>query len=236
MTNMWTETDSMVKRQEAAGGIWVQLKNDGDKEVLVFVGGPYPREVVFVDAKYEIFNESHKAAGHKSTLRVAINAATYPGKEMKVLEMGVMLYRDLAAMREKRPLDRWAFEVQRHGGPKDPKTRYSLLPEVQLSAEEAAAFASLKQHDLASLYDDAADDGTSIGSYDRAGSGAQAIDPAAAQRLVQALKTLPRSAADEFCAHFGVQRIKDLPASRASEATAYVERLAAPPADIDPFA
>ena len=59
MTNMWTETDSMVKRQEAAGGIWVQLKNDGDKEVLVFVGGPYPREVVFVDGKYEKIGRAH---------------------------------------------------------------------------------------------------------------------------------------------------------------------------------
>jgi len=246
-TNMWEQTESIASRHEGGSGTWIRLQNDGDREVVVFLGEPYPREVVFVDGKYELFSEEHKAAGLKSSLRVAINAAIAESREVKVLEMGVLLFKELAAMRAKRPLHKWSFEVQRHGAAKDPKTRYSLLPEEQLSAEDQAAFAGLDLIDLAALYGDneAGGDDPILGSYDAPKStgakgkgkpaGDSPIDEATAKRIVTALKSRPREEVDAFTAHFGVQRIKDLPKSKVEEALAYVERLTQPE-EVDPFA
>ena len=237
--SMWERTEGIASRHDGGGGQWIQLKNDGDREGVVFLGEPYPREVVFVDGKYELFNDVHKAAGHKSSLRVAINAALVETREVKVFEMGVMLFKELAAMRNKRPLEKWSFEVQRHGAPKDPKTRYSLLPEDQLSAADQKAYAALELIDLAALYGDT-DDGA-LGSYDASPPAAAAsktsgqVDEATSRRIVAALKALPRADVDAFLAEFDIKRVKDLPASRVAAALAHVERLTTGD-DIDPFA
>src|SRR5690606_40975467 len=62
--------------------------------------------------------------------------ALFDSKEVKVLEQGVMFFKDLVRVREKYGLEKWAFEIQRHGAAKDPKTTYSILPEHQLRSEE----------------------------------------------------------------------------------------------------
>ncbi|MCA9588115.1 MAG: hypothetical protein KC657_22485, partial [Myxococcales bacterium] len=89
----------------------------------------------------------------------------------KVLEQGVMFFKDLVRVREKYGLEKWAFEIQRHGAAKDPKTTYSILPEHQLSVEQQKAFQALPQHDLAKLYSGEADGGAkggqSLDSYDK---------------------------------------------------------------------
>ena len=72
-----------------------------------------------------------KAAGTKASLRVALNVALYDSKEVKVPEQGVMFFKDPVRVREKYGLEKWAFEIQRHGAAKDPKTTYSILPEHQ---------------------------------------------------------------------------------------------------------
>jgi len=240
-TSMWQQTEDMAKRHEQSGGSWLKLQNDGDKAVVVFLGEPYPREVCFVDGKYVLFDDKLKAQGLKPSLRVALNVALYDSKEVKVLEQGVMFFKDLVRVRSKYGLDSWAFEVQRHGAAKDPKTSYSILPEHQLSAEQQRAFQALALHDLAKMY--AGDEGGSgsVGSYDRRPS--ETIEPRVAQDLATQLKALPREAVDRFLQKFAVQRIKDLPTAQIEKARAFVEQLTAeftapaPAAgDVDPFA
>ena len=153
MTNsMWQQTEEMAKKHDQGGSLWLKLAGDGDKAVVVFLGEPHPREVAFVDGKYVEVDEKMKAAGTKASLRVALNVALYDSKEVKVLEQGVMFFKDLVRVREKYGLEKWAFEIQRHGAAKDPKTTYSILPEHQLSVEQQKAFQALPQHDLAKLY------------------------------------------------------------------------------------
>ena len=250
MTSMWQQTEEMAKKHEQSGGHWLKLAGDGDKAVIVFLGEPHPREVAFIDGKYVEVDEKMKAAGTKASLRVALNVALYDSKEVKVLEQGVMFFKDLVRVREKYGLEKWAFEIQRHGAAKDPKTTYSILPEHQLSAEQQRAFQALPQHDLAKLYAGESDGGGAKGgqaldSFDKKAEakGDGAISPNVAQGIVTALKALPREATDKFLAKFGVQRIKDLPASQVEKARAFVEQLqtesAAPVADeteVDPFA
>ena len=248
-TSMWQQTEEMAKKHDQGGSLWLKLAGDGDKAVVVFLGEPHPREVAFVDGKYVDVDDAMKASGVKASLRVALNVALYDSKEVKVLEQGVMFFKDLVRVREKYGLEKWAFEIQRHGAAKDPKTTYSILPEHQLSAEQQKAFQALPQHDLAKLYSGEGDGGGAKGgqfldSFDKKADAKDGlVAPNVAQGLVTALKALPREATDKFLAKFGVQRIKDLPASQVEKARAVVEQLqtesAAPAADeteVDPFA
>jgi hypothetical protein len=148
---MWQQTAEMAKRHDQNAGRWLRLQNDGDRAVIVFLGEPHPREVCFVDGKYVEFDEKLKAEGHKASLRIAINVALLETGDVKVLELGVMFFKDLVRVKEKYGLEKWAFEVQRHGAPKDPKTSYSILPEQALTPEQQAAFQSLEREDLANL-------------------------------------------------------------------------------------
>lgn len=237
----WQQTEEMAKKHDQGSSTWLKLAGDGDKAVVVFLGEPFPREVCFVDGKYVPFDDKLKAQGLKPSLRVALNVALYDTKEVKVLEQGVIFFKDLVRVREKYGIERWAFEIQRHGAAKDPKTTYSILPEHQLTPEQQKEFQGLKLNDLDKLYS-GGDESSSLGSYDRKDS--DVIDAGTAQAIATQLKTMPREAADRFCKKFGITRIKDLPAAQVEKARAFVEVLAsefaAPAAadsrETDPFA
>lgn len=154
MTNsMGQQPEEMTKKHNQGGSLWLKLAGDGDKAVVVFLGEPHPREVAFVDGRCVEVGEKMKAA----SLRGALNVALYASKEVKVLEQGVMFFKALVRVREKYDLEKCAFEIQRHGAAKDPKTTYSILLKHQLSVEQQKVFQALPQHDLAELYSGEAD-------------------------------------------------------------------------------
>ncbi len=243
----WDVTEEMVKRRDRDSGLWMKLTNDGDKETFVFLGEPSPREGCFNEGRFVPFDDAMKAQGLKSTLRIAINVAIYNTREIKIFEFGVTVFKDLVRLREKFGLDKWAFEMQRHGAAKDPKTTYSILPDHQLTVEEIKEFKTLKLHDLEELH--AADGGAagdSLGSYDRKADRKAdgTIDSNTVQVVTKQLKTMPREAVERFCAKFGITRVRDLPSAQIDKARAFLEVLAtefaaptpkAPP-ETDPFA
>ncbi|MCY1036204.1 hypothetical protein OV207_32515 [Corallococcus sp. BB11-1] len=241
-SNMWEQTAAMAKQHEQQGGAWLKLANDGDIAVVVFLGEPHPREVVFLDNKFVPFDEKLKAQGHKPSLRVALNVAVYGTREVKVMEQASTFFTNLLQVRAKYGLETWAFEVKRHGAAKDPKTTYSLLPEKQLSPAEVTDFQALRLHDLPKLYAAeaaAAASGTSPAAPSSPKAG-EPVDVKLAQAMATALKALPREAVDRFLQKFGVQRIRDLPASKGELARAFVDSLVAEysaesVADVDPF-
>jgi hypothetical protein len=162
---------------------------------------------------------------------VALNVALYDSKEVKVLEQGVMFFKDLVRVREKYGLEKWAFEIQRHGAAKDPKTTYSILPEHQLSAEQQKAFQALPQHDLAKLYSGEGDSGGKGGAVARL-LRQEGRDQERRRHLAQrgaGHRHRAQGAAargdGQVPQKFGVQRIKDLPASQVEKARAFVEQL-----------
>jgi hypothetical protein len=228
MTNsMWQRTEELAKQHDQQGGSWIRLQNDGDTTVVVFLGEPYPRQVCFVDGKYHVATEELKAAGHKASLRVALNVFVLETKEVKVLEQGVVFFKDLVRVRDKYGLSDWAFDVTRNGAAKDPKTRYSILPERQLSPEEKRVIQGLKLHDLAALYGEA-----------EAEDEPEFVDEEVARQMVGQLKLLPRQAAERFCQKFGVERVRDL--KRAHVETAWelivaLQKEFNPSAAPDPF-
>lgn len=239
-TNMWEQTEEMAKKHDADSSTWLKLANDQDTAVVVFVGDPYPREVSFIDGKYVPADDAVRAAGHKVSLRVAYNVVLPETGEMKVLEQGVMFFKDLVQVREKYGLEKWAFEVKRHGAAKDPKTTYSILPERQLTAEERKAFQSVELLDLPKLYAGETEAEPATASEPEVSG---PIDAKLATAIVTQLKAMPRQAVDRFLEQFGIKRIKDLPAAQWERAKAFVEKLVAEfdapattPVEVDPFA
>jgi len=229
--SMWDQTEELAKKHDQAGGTWLKLANDGDKAVVVFLGEPHPREVCFVDGKYLPFDDSLKAAGHKASLRVAFNVALYDSKEVKVLEQGVVFFKDLLQVRAKYGIEKWSFEVKRHGAAKDPKTSYSILPETQLTPQEQRVFQALPLHDLERLYAESAaePEAPGIGGFDSydAKKGAAPIDPKTAQSIAVVLKAMPPEAVQNFCKRFGITRIKDLLALQVLDAAKLLDELEA---------
>ncbi|HEY3447289.1 MAG TPA: hypothetical protein VGK67_13030 [Myxococcales bacterium] len=228
-TNPWAQTEELAKKHDQNSSTWLKLANDGDKAKVVVLGDPFPREVCFADGKYMPFDEKLKAEGHKPSLRVAFNVAMLDTKEVKVLEQGVVFFKDLCQVREKYGLDKWAFEIRRNGAAKDPKTTYSILPEHQLTPAQQEEFKKLALHDLAALYQ-----GTATAEAPAP------IDEKTAQSLTVVLKSLPKEAVERFCKKLGVARIREIPSAQVQMAIDVLDALEAEfkpkPVEVDPFA
>jgi hypothetical protein len=119
--------------KELEFGVWLNLRQDNDKIILVFLGDPYA---------YEIPRE-----GREPKLEIAINVAIYNTGVVRVLSLSTKTFRTLCQVRDKYGLDNWAFEFTRHGVANNPDPTYTILVEKQLQ-EDKKKFAELKLYDL----------------------------------------------------------------------------------------
>ena len=241
MTTAWDMATSMADKHANSGGIFVRLAANGDKIVGSFCGEPYAREVIWTGERYEQFDENNSAhQGKRPSLRVMLNFFVPAENAMKVIEGGTVWFKDVLKVRDKYGLDKWLFEIERHGEAGDPKTTYSILPEEKLDDEMRARIAAAEPHDLKSIgagNEDAASKDTTKAK--KSSNAAGPIDPRVAGDLVAKLKALPRSDVDAFLAEFGVQRVRDLEAKQEAAARAFIEQLLAKqsqPEEVDPFA
>lgn len=242
MTTAWEMATTMADKHANSGGIFVRLANNGDKIVGAFCGEPYAREVIWTGERYEQFDENNSAhQGKRPSLRVMLNFYVPAEGAMKVIEGGTVWFKDVLKVRDKYGLDKWLFEIERHGDAGDPKTTYSILPEEKLDDEMRARIAAAEAHDLKSIGTGNDEDAGSKGSTatKKSSNAAGPIDPRVAGDLVAKLKALPRSDVDAFLAEFGVQRVRDLEAKHETAARAFIEQLLAKqsqPEEVDPFA
>lgn len=241
MTTAWETATSMADKHANSGGIFVRLAANGDKIIGAFVGEPYAREVIWTGERYEQFDENNSAhQGKRPSLRVMLNFFVPTENAMKVIEGGTVWFKDVLKVRDKYGLDKWLFEIERHGDAGDPKTTYSILPEEKLDDEMRARIAAAEPHDLKSIgtgNDDT--EGKSSSNAKKGSNAAGPIDPRVAGDLVAKLKALPRSDVDAFLAEFGVQRVRDLEAKQEGAARGFIEQLLgkqSQPAEVDPFA
>jgi len=248
MSNAWDQAQGLVdKHSSGAGGLFVRLANTGDKIVGCFVGDPHAREVHWTGERYEECSGDGCSlcaeTGKRPSLRVSMNFYLPGERALKIIEGGVTWFKDLLKVRDKYGLDKWAFEVERHGDAGDPKTTYTILPDEKLTAEQREEIAALQLHDLAKSTSGDSSSGGSFDSYDKKASSSSLIDARIASQLVSRLKALPRDAVDTFLEKFGVKRIRDLKASQKEAAETFVESLEAKhgrgkdeSAEVDPFA
>jgi len=145
-------------------------------------------------------------------------------------------------IRDKYGVDKWLFEIERHGEAGNPKTTYSLLPEEKVSDELKAKITACELHDLERLANSQGDSDDAKPAATAAASRKDGpIDPRVAGEIVARLKSLPRTDVDAFIAKMGVQRVRDLKATDETAARALLDQLetkAAPAqtAEVDPFA
>lgn len=242
MTTAWEMATTMADKHANSGGIFVRLANNGDKIVGAFCGEPYAREVIWTGERYEQFDENNSAhQGKRPSLRVMLNFYVPAEGVMKVIEGGTVWFKDVLKVRDKYGLDKWLFEIERHGDAGDPKTTYSILPEEKLNDEMRARIAAADAHDLKSIGAGNDEDAGSKSSTaaKKSNNAAGPIDPRVAGDLVAKLKALPRSDVDVFLAEFGVQRVRDLEAKHETTARAFIDQLLAKqtqPEEVDPFA
>ena len=241
-TNAWDTASRLADKHANQGGIFIRLAANGDKVVGAFCGEPFAREVVWTGERYETYDPAVHT-DKRPSLRVMLNFFVPDEDDMKVIEGGTNWFKDVLKVRDKYGLDKWLFEIERHGDAGDPKTTYSILPEEKLDDAMRTRIASAEAHDLAAL-----SSGEAASSGDKAPSkpntdSAGPIDPRVASELVGRLKALPRSDVDTFLGEFGVKRVRDLKASDAPAARKALDRLEAAmraSADeddsIDPFA
>jgi hypothetical protein len=240
MTGGWDDAQKLADKHSGSGsGHFVRLVNDRDKIIGAFVGDPLPREVHWTGERYDECTGAGCAPcgeGKRPSLRVSMNFYVPAERAMKIIEGGVTWFKDLLKARDKYGLDKWLFEVERHGAAGDTKTSYTILPEEKLSGEIIAEIEAARPHDLAKVV--GGEGGDRFDSYDRRG-GSQAIDGRAASALVERLKALPRDAVDLFLSKFSIQRVRDLKASDQAAAAAFIESLerkhGGATAEVDPF-
>jgi len=244
MGNSWDKAKSLADKHTNQGGIFVRLANDGDKAVGIFSGEPFAREVVWTGEKYETYDPANSAHSDKRpSLRVMLNFFVPGENAMKVIEGGTTWFRDVLKVRDKYGLDKWMFEIERHGEAGNPKTTYSILPEEKLNDELRAKLAAAEPHDLERLGNGEPGEPASASATQSARPVPTGpIDPRLAGELVARLKALPRTDVDAFLAKFGVQRVRDLRAADEGAARALLDQLEAKqapaeePAEVDPFA
>ncbi|MDY0059818.1 MAG: hypothetical protein RBU45_08420 [Myxococcota bacterium] len=244
MSNTWDKAKSLADKHANQGGIFVRLANDGDKVVGAFCGEPFAREVVWTGERYETYDAANDAHSDKRpSLRVMLNFFVPAENAMKVIEGGTTWFKDVLKVRDKYGLEKWIFEIERHGEAGNPKTTYSILPEEKLTDELRAKLAAVEPHDLERLASGEPGDGApSQPSQPARAAATGPIDPRLAGELVARLKSLPRTDVDAFLAKFGVQRVRDLRAADEAAARTFLDQLeakqapAAAPAEVDPFA
>jgi hypothetical protein len=242
MGNSWDKARTLADKHASQGGIFVRLAGDGDKIVGVFCGEPFAREVVWTGERYETYDAANKAhADKRPSLRVMLNFYVPAENAMKVIEGGTTWFKDVLKIRDKYGVDKWLFEIERHGEAGNPKTTYSLLPEEKVTDELKAKIAACELHDLERLANSQGDAEDAKPATATASRKDGPIDPRVAGEIVARLKSLPRTDVDAFIAKMGVQRVRDLKASDETAARSLLDQLeakAAPAqaAEVDPFA
>ena len=233
MSNAWDHAAGMADKHASSGGIFIRLTGDGDKVIGAFCGEPFPREVVWTGDRYETYDPDVHT-DKRPSLRVMINFYVPAERDMKVIEGGTVWFKDVLKVRDKYGLDKWLFEVERHGEAGDPKTTYTILPEEKLDDALKGDIAGAGLHDLGAL----------VSGDGGGGDDDPPIDANTAAELVTRLKALPRSEVNTFLEQFKVQRVRDLRRSDVEAARqllggleARARRQAAPAqTDVDPFA
>lgn len=141
----WESVEAAM--EDASGGTFLRLENDGDKAVVAFCGPPYVRVLAWDEkAKtYSAWDDAAKTSGLKKQTRYSINTfvVTLKGKpldEMRVYDMTYPTATGVIALRDKYGFGKCLFEIARHGAKGDTKTTYNILPDADITAAQAALF------------------------------------------------------------------------------------------------
>jgi hypothetical protein len=234
----WEKAQAEADKATSGAGKFVKLSNDGDKVVGTFRGAPYVRKIHWNGERNVPCTGTKDcpecAAGTKLSTRIALNFFVPAEGAMKVIEGGPEWFKMVLALRDKYGLDSRLFEIQRHGAPRDPKTKYTMLPDEPISEALAATIRTTPLHDLANLGTGSADErrpspapagrqAPSAGAKPGALPGC--IDIETAQGIADKLRGLSREDIEAFLTAFGVDRVRALKPEDVEDAYAYLAKV-----------
>ena len=236
MADAWAEAEALSKKALEGNGIFLRLVNDGDKTVVVFRGDPCARQVHWTGEGYaDCAGQGceHCATGNRSTLRVGFNVYAVSDRTMKIMEGGAKWFTDVVKVRNKYGLDKYAFEIERHGAAGSPKTTYSILPDVPIDDCLRARMDALTPHDLGSQAvraTVAAEVAASAPSAATSTSPAfePPIDIGPAREIHQQLSRLAPDDVDAFKAAFGISKVTGLKARDEDKARQFIQERTLP--------
>jgi len=222
--SMWDQAEAAADAAQT-GGLFLSLKNDGDKATVVFRGEPATKNVIWNGTGYEDYDpKQHK--DKKPSVRIKINAYNTQEDQMQIWEMNAATFKGLVIIKKKYGLDK-VFEITRNGKKGDTKTTYTILPERDL---DQALAERLEVEPLNDLNGGGSTPPTGSGGHDNNRS-----------LLLGMLKSLPRESVMSFLEDLGVQKVKDIPDGRVLEALKLAKKLSESTNDneqeeVDPFA
>ncbi len=234
MSTAWEEVTERAEQQAEQGGLFVKLKNDGDKVVGAFVGDPFARDKHWVD------NSSVECEGEgcphcekkRPSMKISLNFYVPEENAMKIIEGGVKWFKGVVKVREKYGFDNWLFEIERHGEAGSTKTSYSILPEKEMdeALKERIAITDLNDLEKVTSGQKDEEETTQKGEED------EKINPKAHGEMTAQLKVLGMEKVTDFLNAFGIQKISDLAAKDEKKARSYITSLGQENEEVDPFA
>jgi len=148
--NAWDTASRLADKHANQGGPFIRLAADDDHVVGAFCGEPFAREVVWTGERYETYDPTVHT-DKRPSLRVMLNFFVPADGVMKVVEGSVYWFKDVSRVRDKYGLDKWLFEIKRHGNAGDSKTTYSILPEEKIADALRTRIQNARMHDLQEL-------------------------------------------------------------------------------------
>lgn len=157
MSDAWTRTKELTQRN--AGGKFKRLQNDKEQMAVAVCGDPYGIETHWLTSTQDYApctgaGCEHCKEGTKKSSRVMLNVYVLEESAMKIFECSGKTFETVCDLRDNMDLTKWALLVTRHGAAKSTKTRYTVLPKRELTAEERATIAKTPLHDLAHADDE----------------------------------------------------------------------------------
>jgi hypothetical protein len=172
------------------------------------------------------------------------NVFVFEQNGMKVHECSGKTYEDLYNLAESLDFGKWAIQVTRHGAAKSTKTKYSITPKREITAQERALADAAPLHDLATA--DAArddeDEAPAAPPPRNAPPDPNArIAPPVVAEFRERLRRLPKETAYyPILGTFGCERLDEILAADEHKARGLIERvergekIAPPPAKNEP--
>lgn len=213
MSNAWDDASRLADEHS---GNFVRLSNDGDSIIGAFCGEPHTRKVHWTGEKTEdcTGDNCQLCQSGKPGLRISLNFYVPAKKSMLVFEQGPTWFKNVLQVKEKYGLNKKLFEIRRNGRPGDPKTSYSILPDVDITPELQQEISAVKLNDLGGQPKPAAQvaDGPTI-SMDEA------------KGLRDALQLHPKEEIQTFMDKFGIVRLGELQRAALPQAWEYLDGL-----------
>lgn len=229
MSDKWDYAEKTAKEADE-GGIFLRLKEDGDKAIVAFVGDPEVSKVVWNGSQYEDYDE--RKHDKSPSVRFKINVFNVKHNCMQMWECSAQTFKGVVQVKSKYGLDKMTFEICRQGAKGDTNTTYSILPEDHITDELRERISNEKLHDLLADY---RKEGKSKKSEADKGNG---IDDDIA-KLIGRLKNLDAKDVKTFLAKFEIEKVKELKKEQLKQASAFIEQLEGKNKEsdeVDPFA